>query len=124
MRNRLILLTAALMMAGCRPETQRTDSVDPNAGVEDRASWDARMVEHLDAGNAAIRADSFAVARTHFVQATEIEPDVAAAWFGLYMAENGLGNTEAAQAALDRAQGLAAGATLIHPDGGPPEEGG
>ena len=62
MRDRLIVLAAALMMAGCRPETQRTDSVDPNAGVEDRASWDARMVEHLDAGNAAIRADSFAVA--------------------------------------------------------------
>lgn len=121
MRHRLSLAAALVAVlasvGGCRPDTQRTDSVDPNAGVRDRASWSPEMVEHLDAGNAAVRADSFDVARTHFLAATELEPDVAAGWFGLYMAERGLGNAEAAQEALDRAQDLAAGATLIHPNG-------
>lgn len=123
MRYGLILATAVVTLGACRPDTQRTDSVDPGAGVEDRASWDPEMVEHLDAGNAAIRADSFDLARTHFAAATELEPEVAAGWFGLYMAERGLGNTEAAQAALERAQRLAAGATLIHPNEGSPEGG-
>ena len=121
MRYRLILLATIVAVVACRPGTQRTDSVDPNVGVQDRASWAPEMVERLDAGNAAVRADSFDVARTHFLAATELEPDVAAGWFGLYMAERGLGNVEAAQEALGRAQDLAAGATLIHPGG---EEGG
>ena len=124
MRQGLTLAIALIGLAACRPETQRTDSVDPNAGIQDRASWSPEMVEHLDAGNAAVRADSFEVARTHFLAATELEPNVAAGWFGLYMAERGLGNGEAAQAALDRAQDLAAGATLIHPDGNEGGQGG
>ncbi len=125
MNRRLgILFAAALLLplaVGCRPDDQRTDSVDPASGVEDRASWDPEMVRHLDAGNEAIRADSFDVAREHFLAATELEPDVAAAWFGLYMAERGRGDAEAATAALERAQAIASGASLIHePPGGRP----
>jgi hypothetical protein len=111
------VLAASLAAGGCRPDDQRTDSVDPGSGSEQRASWDPEMVRRLDAGNAAIRADSFDVARDHFLAATEIEPDVAAGWFGLYMAEEGRGDAEAASAALERAQAIASGASLIHYDG-------
>ena len=111
----LMLMTVALGL-GCRPSDQRTDSVDPAAGLQDRASWSAEMVGHIDAGNAAVRVDSFAVARDHFLAATELEPDVAAGWFGLYMAEQGLGDDEAAEAALERARAIASGASLIHPE--------
>lgn len=112
-----VLCTAGLALAGCRPDDQRTDSVDPAAGVQDRARWSEEMREHVDAGNAAVRADSFAVAREHFLAATELEPDVAAGWFGLYLAEQGLGNVDAASAALERAREIAAGASLIHEEG-------
>jgi hypothetical protein len=115
------VVIAAGWTTACRPDDQRTDSVDPNAGVQDRALWSEEMRMHVDAGNAAIRADSFDVARDHFLAATELEPDVAAGWFGLYMAEQGRGDEEAAAAALERAQAIASGASLIHPEGGDPE---
>ena len=117
-------ITVALLMlavvAGCRPDDQRTDSVDPTEVRQDRASWPAGAAERIDAGNAAIRADSFDVAREHFLEATELAPDIAASWFGLYLAEQGRGDEEAAAAALERARGIQSGATLIHA----PEDGG
>ena len=117
------LLIGALVVSSvvaCRPDDQRTDSVDPAAGAQDRASWPAAMVAQLDSGNAAIRADDFRVARDHFLRVTEGMPEVAAGWFGLYLAEQGLGNAEESEAALERVRSLAAGASLIHaqPDSG------
>ena len=47
--------------------------------------------------------------------AVELNPDAAAAWFGVYMAEKALGNEEAAAEALERAQDVQPGATLLHP---------
>jgi hypothetical protein len=60
--------------------------------------------------------DSFDVAREHFLAVTELEPELAVGWFGLYMAERGLGDLEAAEAALARVRDIAAGASLVHPD--------
>ncbi|MDX1495135.1 MAG: hypothetical protein R3253_13790 [Longimicrobiales bacterium] len=108
------------LMPGCRPDDQRTDSVDPVAARQERESWDPVMVAQLDSGNAAVRADDFEAAQRHFVRVTEMAPDVAAGWFGLYLAEQGLGNQEAAAEALRRTREIASGATLIHPE----EEGG
>lgn len=109
------------VVAGCRPDDQRTDSVDPNAGEQLRSEWPAEVVAHVDAGNAAIRADSFELAKTHFQEIIEMEPGLAVGWFGLYMAEQGLGDAEAAAAALEQAQRIQSGASLIHPEN---EEGG
>lgn len=106
---------ALVVFAACRPDDQRTDSVDPVAARQERESWDPAMAAQLDSGNVAIRADEHATAREHFVRVTEMAPDVAAGWFGLYLAEQGLGDADAAQAALERARSIASGATLIHP---------
>jgi hypothetical protein len=114
-----IALSIALITAiGCRPDDQRTDSVDPDAARQERASWDPAMTSQLDSGNVAIRADSFAAARRHFTTVTEMAPDVAAGWFGLYLAERALGNEEGATAASERAQAIASGASLLHPSSG------
>ncbi len=43
-----------------------------------------------------------------------MDSSVTAAWFGAYMAERALGNEAAANEALERAQQLAPGASLIH----------
>lgn len=116
----IVLLTSAviLFLPGCRPDDQRTDSVDPVAARQERESWDPVMTAQLDSGNAAIREDDFEVAQRHFLRVTEMAPDVAAGWFGLYLAEQGLGNDEAAEEALERTRGIASGATLIHPEEG------
>lgn len=111
----LFVLTAGL---ACRPDDQRTDSVDPVQARQERESWDPSMTAQLDSGNAAIRRDDFAAALRHFDEVTEMAPDVAAGWFGLYLAQQGLGDIEAAMASLERARSIQAGATLIHPTPG------
>ena len=110
-----LILLASLSLPGCRPDDQRTDSVDPVAARQERESWDPAMTAQLDSGNAAIRADDFDAARRHFLVVTEMAPDIAAGWFGLYLAEQGRGDESAAMAALERARGIASGASLIHP---------
>jgi hypothetical protein len=114
----LLLLTVAF---GCRPDDQRTDSVDPMSGEAQRAEWGPEILAHVDAGNAAIRTDSFDVAREHFLAVTELDPDLVVGWFGLYMAEDGLGDEEAAAAALARVREISAGASLVHPGGDGPQ---
>ena len=113
-------LTACLLVltvvAGCRPDDQRTDSVDPLSGEAQRAEWGPEIVALVDAGNAAIRADSFDVGREHFLAVTEIDPELAVGWFGLYMAEDGRGDEEAAAVALARVREIASGASLVHPN--------
>lgn len=112
-----VLFALVLSVGACRPDDQRTDSIDLDEARQQRESWAPELTTHIDAGNEAIRADSFDVAREHFVTATTLAPDVAAAWFGLYLAEQGRGDTEAAMEALERAQSIASGASLIHPQG-------
>ncbi len=114
--GRVAALLAALTAVGaCRPDDQRTDSIDLDAARQQRESWAPELATHIDAGNDAIRSDSFDVAREHFLAATTVAPDVAAGWFGLYLAEQGRGDNEAAMEALGRAQSIASGASLIHP---------
>jgi len=113
---RLAVCLFVLMSAGCRPDDQRTDSVDPMSGEAQRAEWSPEVIAHVDAGNAAIRADSFDVAAEHFRAIIEVDPDLAVGWFGLYMAEDGRGDEEAAAVALARVRELAAGASLVHPN--------
>ena len=116
----LSALCVLALLPACRPDDQRTDSVDPNAAAQERASWPAAMVAQIDSGNAAIRADDFEAARRHFATATESAPEVAAGWFGLYLAEQGLGRAEEAADALERAQAIQSGASLIHHEPGDP----
>lgn len=112
----LLLIMSLTSLSACRPDDQRTDSVDPAAGEQMRSAWSPEVTEHVDAGNAAIRTDSFDVARQHFLAVIDLDSGLAVGWFGLYMAEQGLGNAEAAAEALEKAQSIQSGASLIHPD--------
>jgi Flp pilus assembly protein TadD len=111
----LVLLTAATSLA-CRPADQRTDSLDPNAGAQARENMLPEVVAQLDSGSQAFRDGDFESALQHYESVTELAPDVGAGWFGVYMTQLELGDVAAAQSALDRARGLAPGATLLHPD--------
>lgn len=113
---------AATVMTACRadPGDQRTDTVTPQAIEQARADWPEGVAAQVDSGNAAFSAQDFDEALRHYRRATELGPQVTAAWFGIYMVEHARGNTAAADSAMQRARALSPGASLIHPDTTPP----
>jgi tetratricopeptide (TPR) repeat protein len=111
----LVTVLALAALVSCRPEDQRTDSIDLEEAMQERADLAPAVAAHLDSGSVLFRADDHEAALEHYRMAVEIDPDAAAAWFGVYMAETALGNVEAATEALERAQREVPGATLIHP---------
>lgn len=122
MRNRALRIVLGggmvFALAACPlPDDQRTDTLDPEtAGRE--LSADARV--QLDSGNAAFRAGDHATALRHFQRVTEMAPDDATGWFGVYMAHDAMGNSAAADSAIAQARSRAPGASLIRDtlDGG------
>jgi tetratricopeptide (TPR) repeat protein len=102
----------AVALIGCRPDDQKTETMKTG---DARAQLSATVVTQLDSGNAAFKRKDYQRARASYQAAVAADKDVAAGWFGLYMTEFALGNTAAADAALEKAQKLAPGATLIHP---------
>lgn len=118
---RLLVVLAAMAPAGCVAEDQRTGSIDMKAAEEARAELDPETVAQLDSGNVAFRARDLDQAARHYRRVTELAPDLAAGWFGVYMTETMRGDTEAADSAFQRAQKLAPGASLLRPnEGGQP----
>lgn len=116
-RTAHIAVIAAVALTGCdRSDDQETGSVSRDDVVQAREELDPAFVAALDSGNAAYRAREYEEALRHFEDATGTDPDVAAGWFGVYMAQLALGNVDAANAAMERAQELAPGASLIHPE--------
>jgi tetratricopeptide (TPR) repeat protein len=115
-----LLLTAliAVVAPACRPEDQETGSLTADEVQEARAGLDPALVAALDSGNAAYRAWNYTAALERYRAALELDDEVAAAWFGVSMAQLALGNGAAADSAMARARALAPGATLIHPQPG------
>jgi Flp pilus assembly protein TadD len=119
--TRSVVACAALIgaLAGCRsdagpPDDQTTGSIDSAAWQNARA-LPAGVAAALDSGNVAFRAGDFEAARAQYLRATELGPDVSAAWFGLSMSERRIGNAAAADSAMERVRQLAPGASLLHP---------
>ena len=107
----LLVLAAAV---SCRPDDQRTDTLDPHAGMQARDQMDPAVVAQLDSGTAAYRAHDFDASLRHYRRVTELDSEIAAGWFGVYLAEHALGHAEEAQAALEQARGFVPGATMLH----------
>lgn len=110
-----LLAPLALTLAVCRPDDQRTDTVDPTRA---RSNLPAATVAQLDSGTAAFRAHDFEAALRHYRAATEISPEEAGGWFGVYMTQRALGNEAAADSALLRVREVAPGASLLHDTAG------
>lgn len=109
-------LLCGLVVMACGEDDQRTDTVTPDDVRQAREALDPRLVARLDSGNAAMRARDPSTALEQYREATAIDPESAAAWFGVYMAAGALGEEEEAVAALDRARGLEPRASLLDPD--------
>lgn len=110
----LVLVLAAAV--SCRkPGDQRTDTMDPVEAMQRRENLPVEVVAQLDSGSASFRAQDLEEALRHYQIAVDLSPDVAAGWFGVYMAHHALGHDKEAEEALAKAQSLVPGATLIHP---------
>ena len=99
-----------LSVATCTPDDQRTDSVDPSTAGR---RLPAAAMAQLDSGNVAYRARDYRTALDHYLRVTEMAPDEATGWFGIYMAREALGDRDAADAALAEARRRNPGASLI-----------
>ena len=73
---------------------------------------------HLDSGTIAYRAGDYAAAKSHYDRATETDPHVAAGWLGVAMAARALGDSAAADSALEQARRMAPGVIMDHPEPG------
>ncbi len=114
-----VLVLALTAVVACRPrDDQRTDTINPEIVRQERENLSPALVAQLDSGSAAFREGDHEAALKHYQAATEIDDGVAAAWFGVYMAEHALGNEEEAQKAMDKVREVAPGASLVNPTEG------
>ena len=117
MIRRTGIAAIAVLLAACSPpEDQETGTIRGEDVREARASLPPELVAALDSGNTAYRRGEYQDALASYRRVVEQDEDVAAGWFGIYMAQLALGNPEAADSAMARAQDLAPGASLIHPE--------
>lgn len=112
------VVLAALLSAACSPGQppgdQRTGDMTAESIRQARANWSAELSALIDSGNAAYSAQDYEAASSLYRRAAALEPDVTAAWFGIYMAEHARGNIAAADSAMARAQQLSPEASIIH----------
>lgn len=117
MIRRTVLVAVALLLTACGPpEDQETGSIRDQEVRQARDELPPEVREALDSGNVTYRRGDYEAALEHYNRAVEMDDRVAAGWFGIYMAQLALGNPEAADSAMVRAQELAPGASLIHPE--------
>lgn len=110
-------LSAALMLTACdRPDDQRTETITDRDVLEARQQLGPAVSAALDSGNVAYRERDYQRALRHYQQVVDLNQEVAAGWFGIYMAQLALGNADAAEAAMAQARIHAPGASLMHPD--------
>ncbi len=112
----VVLLLALTSVTACRSRNdQRTDTITPEQARQQREDLPPALVAQLDSGSTSFRNKNYQEALRHYQAATGINDGVAAAWFGVYMAQHALGNEEEAQKAMERVQKIAPGASLVHP---------
>lgn len=112
-----MMVIVALTLVACgEEEGQRVpmgqDTAESQASG--RASWSPELTARVDSANTAYAEERYEDAAAIYRELTQEYSDVGAVWFGLYMAENALGNTEVADSALQRAESIAPGLGQMH----------
>ena len=94
-------LAVSLTLGACGPPSrdEPADAIDP-----DGSGLPIAVLARMDSAAEAFTAGDAAAAQRLYRGVTDALPDLAAAWFGLYLAERALGNTAAADTALARAK--------------------
>lgn len=102
----LVALTAVTLYAtSCQqgPPSAAGVAAAPAEDSVHKATAAAPLSALLDSGNAAFRSQEYASARDFYTRAIQLDSTFAAGWFGVYMAEDKLGNAETAAYAMQRA---------------------
>ena len=63
---RWFAMVGVMLMFGCRPDDQKTETIDASQVKEARADISPESAAHLDSGNAAYKAKDYARAREHY----------------------------------------------------------
>lgn len=84
------------------------------SGGQPRSNLAPDVQAALDSGNAAYRSGDYRAALEQFESLASENPDVRAAWFGVFMAHRALGNTAAADSAMRRAGMGSSDAMRLH----------
>jgi tetratricopeptide (TPR) repeat protein len=113
------LATLAVACAREPADDQRTDQIRAEDVRQARAGISPELRDQLDNGNAAFQQGHYELALRHYEEATRLNPDHAAGWFGVYMAQYALGDLAAAESAIRRANELAPNPSLIEPGPNP-----
>lgn len=117
LRSWCIALAAVGLVACGEEQGERVELGEPaeqTVREDARANWSPELTARIDSANAAYADGDYDTAATMFTGITEENPELGVAWFGLYMAEQARGNTEAAEAALARAEQYAPGLGRMH----------
>lgn len=119
----LVLAVLVLPAAGCGGEQPgddagRTGDTTRQRVGQARADLPPVLAARLDSGNSAYREGDYRRALELYRSATEEDAEVAAPWFGVYMAYSALGEEDSARAALERAGGLSESGGGFHGSAG------
>jgi tetratricopeptide (TPR) repeat protein len=122
MRIRNVMLPLVLLATGpsaCGQGERAESAAVPAQGQKaETPKVELGAASQLDSGNAAYRRKDYGTALGHYTSAARRQPDLAAAWFGIYMANRELGDSAAADSAMRRVQALAPGTMAGHPEAG------
>lgn len=120
---------AVLVGGGCerrQPQAAEGDATSAAAPAAEAPRVELGAAGQLDSGNAAYRTKDYQGALGHYRRAAERDPKLAAAWFGMYMAQTSLGDKAGADSSMKKVQELAPGMIDAHrggPGGGAAPEG-
>ncbi|MGK7311827.1 MAG: tetratricopeptide repeat protein [Candidatus Longimicrobiales bacterium M2_2A_002] len=120
MKIRLWMTALAVLAAaacGEQQEGQRVELGEEEQAAENqqgRASWPYELEAQVDSANLEYMNEQYQASADRYRALTEEYPEIGTLWFGLYMAENALGNEETAQEALAKANELAPGLGPMH----------
>ncbi len=123
MRKRTLAMLVAVLPAIAACDRAEPDAQpDMDAMEQARAGWSDQLRATIDSGNVAYREGRYDDAAQLFRRAADRDPDIAAPWFGLHMAESARGNQAAADSALMQADALTPGLGAGHPQQMPMDE--
>ncbi len=117
----IVALSTGLLLSACGgsgnggADTASGDGVNGAEAATAPRDLPAAALAPLDSGNAAYRRGSYEQALRHYLRVTEIDPEGATGWFGVYMAHTSLGNGQSAAEALEKAQAASPDAALGSP---------
>ena len=105
-----------IALVGCNAEEGERVELGQEAEQSDqrRDAWPEGVAVQVDSANTLYAAQEYEAAAEIYRGLAEEHDNIGTIWFGLYMAENALGNQEAAMAAMERAESISPGLGMMH----------